>query len=129
EVTGLRWDDVDLTGEQAEARKLPTGTPSIAVLNNRVAVAGEIYEGTPKGRGRRRAPYLPIPQILVEALKKLKAQQAAERLAAGAGYGSCPQCGGAHVVVNELGRPYRPEWYSDRFVKLGHAAGVPRVVL
>jgi len=129
EVTGLRWEDVDLTGEQAETRKLPAGTPSIAVVNNRVTVAGAIHEGTPKGRGRRRVPYLPIPPLLVEALKKLKAQQAAERLAAGAGYECCPQCGGAHVVVNELGVPYRSEWYSDRFVKLGQAAGVPQVVL
>jgi integrase len=45
------------------------------------------------------------------------------------GYGACPECGGPHVVVNELGKPYRPEWYSDLFVRLGKDAGVPRVVL
>lgn len=129
EVTGMRWTDVDLTGEQAEARKLPKGTPSVAVVNNRVAVAGEIHEGTPKGRGRRKVPYLPIPQLLVDALTATQLRQREEWEAAGEAYGACPHCGGAHVVVNELGSPYRPEWYSDQFVKLGKAAGVPRVVL
>jgi integrase len=129
EVTGLRWDDIDLTGDLAEARWLPKGTPSIAIVNNRVAVAGDVFEGTPKGKGRRDAPYLPIPTVLVDALKATKARQAAERLAAGEAYASCPQCGGAHVVVDEIGRPYRPEYYSESFVKATKAAGVPRLVL
>lgn len=134
EVLGLRWEHVDLTGEKARERKLPEGTPSIAVVNNRVVTldgAGKslIVEGSPKGKGRRRAPYLPIPQLLVDALKSLKAKQAAEKLAAGEAYGTCPDCGGAHLVVNELGVPNRPEWYSDRFVSLGKALGLTRVPL
>jgi integrase len=76
-----------------------------------------------------RAPYLPIPALLVTTLKTLKATQAAEKLAAGEAYGSCPECGGAHLVVDELGKPYRPEWYSDRFVALGKAIGLTRVPL
>jgi len=62
-------------------------------------------------------------------LRSLKTQQAKEKLAAGVAYGSCPECGDAHVVVNELGMPYRPEWFSDLFVKLGREAGVLRVVM
>ena len=129
EVTGLRWDDVDLTGRLAEARRLPKGTASIAVVNNMTAVGGRIYEGTPKGKGRRRAPFLPIPQILVDALTALQLHQREEADNAGDAYGTCQHCGGAHVVVNEIGKPYRPEWYSDLFVKLAKAAGVPDVVL
>ena len=129
EVCGLRWSDVDIAGDLAEERKLPKGTPSIAVVNNRVAVDGEIVEGAPKGKGRRRVPYLPIPALLVDALKTAKAQQAKEKLAAGEAYGTCPTCGAAHLVVDELGRPYRPEWYSDQFARLAAAAGVPAVVL
>lgn len=134
EVCGLRWDDVDLAGDRARDRKLPEGTPSIAVINNRVSTLdGDgktlIVENTPKGKGRRRVPYLPIPELLVGALRSLKAKQAAEKLAAGPAYDSCPTCRGAHVLVDELGRPYRPEWYSDRFVTLGKALGMTRVPL
>jgi integrase len=134
EVLGLRWEHVDLTGDRAKERKLPEGTPSVAVVNNRVVTldgAGKslIIEGSPKGKGRRRAPFLPIPRLLVDALKTLKAKQSAEKLAAGEAYDSCPECGGAHLVVNELGVPYRPEWYSDRFVKLGQDIELTRVPL
>ena len=129
EVLGLRWDDVDLTGELARSRKLPDGTPSIGVVNNRITVKGKIIEGTPKGKGRRKVTYLPIPEVLVAALKRLKAKQAAERLAAGEAYGACPLCGGAHVVADELGAPFRPARYSKRFEALVKAAGLPPLVL
>lgn len=134
EVLGLRWDHVDLTGAQAKARKLPDGTPSVAVVTNRVITLDAddnelIVEGTPKGKGRRRAPYLPIPRLLVDALTGLQLRQMEEADLAGQAYGSCPQCAGAHVVVNELGQPYRPQWYSDRFVALGRALGLTRVPL
>jgi hypothetical protein len=64
----------------------------VAVVNNRVAVAGDIHEYSPKGRGRRKVPYLPIPRLLVEALKALKAQQAKEKLAAGSARCGLPPC-------------------------------------
>ncbi|MEU0560902.1 site-specific integrase [Dactylosporangium sp. NPDC006015] len=129
EVLGLRWLDADLTGERAAERGFPAGTPTLAVVNNRTCVAGKIIEGTPKGRGRRRVPHLPIPRPLVDALKALKATHAAEKLAAGEAYGSCPLCGGAHVVVDELGAPFRPARYSERFEALVKSAGLPRLVL
>jgi integrase len=40
---------------------------------------------------------------------------------------ACPLCGGVHVVADELGRPYRPEWFSDEFDRQARAAGLPRV--
>ena len=59
EALGLRWDHIDLTGAQAKQRKLPDGTPSVAVVNNRVITLAAddielIIEGAPKGKGRRR---------------------------------------------------------------------------
>ena len=125
EVTGLRWDDVDLTGRVAEARKLPKDTPSIAIVNNRVAARGTIHEYSPKGKGRRRVPYLPIPAVLVDALTALQLAQREEADKAGDAYGACPLCGLAHVVVNELGQPYRPEWFGDQFARLVRSAGLP----
>jgi integrase len=97
EVCGLRWSDLDLTGELAEARKLSKGTPSVAVVNNRVSTLDSdghtlVIEHRPKGKGRARAPYLPAPQALVDALRALKTRRAKERLAAGEAYGSCPTC-------------------------------------
>jgi integrase len=88
-----------------------------------------VIEGTPKGKGRSRTKWLPVPRLLVDALKSLKAKQAAEKLAAGEAYGLCPTCDGSHLLVDELGVPYRPEWYSDRFVQQGKAIGLTRVPL
>jgi integrase len=33
------------------------------------------------------------------------------------------------VFVDEIGRPYRPGWYSTRFTALGRAAKLPRIRL
>ena len=103
-------------------------TPSVAVVNNRVITLDVdddelIIEGAPKGK------VLPIPRLLVDALTTLQLRQMEEADAAGEAYGKCPECDGAHVVVNELGAPYRPQWYSDRFVALGKALGLTRVPL
>jgi integrase len=43
--------------------------------------------------------------------------------------GPCELCGGRHLVVDELGRPYRPEWFSDRFERLVRLAGLPVIRL
>ena len=50
--------------------------------------------------------------------------QARERLAAGEAYGPS-----GHVVVDELGAPVHPEWYSDEFGRVSKRAGVKRLVL
>lgn len=68
---------------------------------------------------------LPLDSALVAALRALRKQQHQERLAAGPVYdGSAGK-----VVVNELGVPPRPEWYSDRFAALAREAGVPVIRL
>jgi integrase len=87
-----------------------------------------VVEGEPKTeRGKRT---LPLDDALVTALRSLKAQQAKERLEAGSAYSpGCNDCGGAHVVVDELGEPYRPEWFSDQFRNLAKAAGIPVIRL
>jgi Phage integrase family len=41
----------------------------------------------------------------------------------------CGDCGGADVVADQLGEPYRPEWFSDRFRDLSKAAGLPIIRL
>jgi integrase len=85
-------------------------------------------EGEPKTeRGRRT---LPLDEALAASLRSLRARQAEERLAAGEAYSTgCPDCSGAHLVVDELGRPYRPESYGDRFATLARAAGLPTIRL
>ena len=91
-------------------------------------MAGEVLEGEPKTERSKRT--LPLDDGLVAALRSLKTRQARERLGAGPAYsGGCGGCGGAHVVVDELGRPYRPEWYSDRFGRIARAAGLPAIRL
>ena len=58
------------------------------------------------------------------------AQQARERLAAGSAYRvACPDCGGEHLAVNELGHTYRPEWFSDEFRRMSRKAGLPIIRL
>jgi integrase len=112
EVLGLTWSDIDL-----EAKTL-------TIRRARVDVAGKVLEGEPKTeRGRRT---LPLDDALVTALRSLRDLQEIERIEAGDAYSAaCADCGGAHVVVDEIGRPVRPEWYSDRFRKLFQEAGLP----
>ncbi len=110
EALGLRWVDVDLDA----------GT--LTVRQARVLAGGRAVVGAPKSaRGRRR---LPLDSDLVAALRSLRAREAAERLAAGSAYDDS-----GLVVTNELGRPVRPEWYSDRFNRLSREAGLPTIRL
>ena len=117
EVLGLRWSDINLDAK------------TVTVKVNRVDVAGlGTVETPPKTeRGKRT---LPLDDGLIAALRALRTQQFAERLAAGQTYTTtCADCGGEHLVVDELGRPYRPEWYSDTFIRLFKAAGLPAIRL
>jgi len=119
EVLGLRWSDVDLVAK------------TITVRWSRTSVAGEIVEKEPKTeRGKRT---LPLDDDLVDALTALQLRQREEREDAGEAYAAPCQladpltgevCSGDHVVVDELGRPYRPEWYGYRFEALARKAGL-----
>ncbi|WP_020577025.1 site-specific integrase [Actinopolymorpha alba] len=121
EVLGLRWSDVDLTGDQASARRMDG--PSLMVRHTRVTVAGEVINSAPKTKASRRT--LDLPDLVVDALRALRKRQAEERLAAGVAYCNDDDL----VVVDEIGRPYRPEWFSDRFSRLAGQAGVPVIPL
>jgi integrase len=88
----------------------------------------ETGEGPPKTKRGKRT--LPLDEAMVTALRSLRTQQARERLAAGTAYGAtCPDCDGEHLVVNELGHPYRPEWFSDEFRRMARDAGLPVIRL
>ncbi|MFC5996256.1 tyrosine-type recombinase/integrase [Pseudonocardia hispaniensis] len=110
EVLGLRWGDVDLDA----------GT--LSVRGARVLVEGRVLEQAPKTRNGVRT--LPMDGELLAALKALRAAQARERLAAGEAHESS-----GWVVVDELGVPVHPEWYSDEFGRVANRAGVKRIVL
>ncbi|MBN1172708.1 MAG: site-specific integrase [Micromonosporaceae bacterium] len=116
EVLGLRWCDIDLVEK------------TLTVTIERVVSNGVVYEDEPKSeRGKRT---LPLDDDLVTALRALRKRQAAERLRAGTAYTSaCPDCGEAHVVVDELGDPIHPEGYSDRFEALVKRSGLPVIRL
>jgi integrase len=110
EVLGLRWDDIDL-----EARTVRIG-------RSRVLVDYRLVEKSPKSeRGYRT---LPLDEKLVAALRALHKQQAAEKLAAGPAYEDT-----GYVVVDELGEPVHPEWFSDQFHRVRDRAGLPRIRL
>jgi integrase len=117
EVLGLCWNDIDLAAKK------------ITIRRARVDVTGKgVVEVGPKTeRGKRT---LPLDDGLIAALRSLKARQARERLEAGEVYSaSCVDCGGAHVAVDEIGRPLRPELFSDQFQRLSKKAGLPVIRL
>jgi integrase len=120
EVLGLRWSDVDLVAK------------TITVRWTRGMVGSDIIEKPPKSRRSTRT--LPLDDDLVSALDALSLCQRDEQDAAGEAYADpCPLCpskhDGRHVVVNELGQPYRPEWFGKRFAALAKVAKVPAIRL
>ncbi|MDV7137176.1 site-specific integrase [Williamsia muralis] len=110
EICGLRWADVDLDNGM------------LTVGNNRVMAGAEIVENGPKTAASART--LPLTPELAAELRSAKARQAVERLALGTDYGP-----GAHVVVDEVGDPLRPDTLSARWERAVTAAGVPTIRL
>lgn len=78
----------------------------------------------PKSEQSRRVVPVGLLPGVVDALRAFRAVQARDRLAAGGAYrdSGC-------VVVDELGTPPRPEWYSDRFRRLCRDADLPVIRL
>ena len=58
-------------------------------------------------------------------LRSHRATQAAERLVAGVAWEGVDD----HVFRDELGRPYHPDTFSDRFEQLVRASELPRIRL
>jgi integrase len=135
EVLGLRWPVVTW-GSFAEACTAhrekwcepcygvgedhqPT---TIRIEKTRVLVEYKVIEKDPKSRNGKRT--LPLDAITATALRALWVHQATEKLAAGTAYADT-----GWVVVDELGEPMHPEWYSDEFERVRKRAGAPRIVL
>lgn len=114
EVCGLRWPDIDLDAE------------TLKVANTRTLTWGDegcrVVEKAPKSKAGKRE--LPLPAFAVTSLRTFKALQARERLAAGEGYEPS-----GYVLVDELGRPCRPDWLRRRAYELMAAAKMRRVRL
>jgi integrase len=87
------------------------------------ALDGQECSDAPKNA--RSVRTLPLDGALVTALRALRTRQTSERLAAGPAYDG----ESGLVVVDELGRPWRPELYSDTFRRLAASARVPVIRL
>ncbi|MGI8869473.1 MAG: site-specific integrase [Mycobacteriales bacterium] len=110
EVCGLRWDAVDLAAK------------TLTIRETRVSVDGHVASSAPKTeRGRR---ILPLTAPLLDALRRARKMQAAERLALGAAY-----VDSGYVVVDEAGRPLHPDTVSVRWAALLRRAGVRSIRL
>jgi integrase len=110
EVCGLRRDDIDLD------------TQILTVRRSRVSVDGVVVEEPPKTRTGART--LPLPEPLLEVLRRAKARQAAERLAAGPAYQDS-----GYIVTDPLGNPLHPETVSGYWDRVVASAGVRRIRL
>ncbi|GAQ69684.1 transposase from transposon Tn916 [Streptomyces turgidiscabies] len=110
EVCGLRWRDVDLEA----------GT--VSVEETRTLVAGVVIEKDTKSASGERK--LPLPTIVLAALRVFRARQARERLAAGNGYEAS-----GRVVVDELGAAVKTDWLRRRAYERMHSADVRKVRL
>lgn len=110
EVCGLRWIDVDLSA----------GT--LSVETTRTLVEGVVIEKDAKSEAGERK--LPLPAVVLAALKAFKKRQAAEKLAAGEGYEST-----GRVAVDELGREVKTDWLRRRAYERMQSAEVRKVRL
>jgi len=110
EVCGLRWRDVDLDA----------GT--LSVETTRTLVEGVVIEKEAKSEAGERK--LPLPAVVLAALKAFRARQAKERLKAGEGYAAS-----GRVVVDELGEAVKTDWLRRRAYERMQSADVRKVRL
>jgi integrase len=114
DICGLRWSDLDM--DEGVAR----------ISQGRVALDdGSSVIGDPKSAARTRAvPFESVWPGTLALLRRMKAKQASDRLAAGRAWRET-----GLILVNEIGDPLRPEVYSDRFRRACSSAGVPVIKL
>lgn len=110
EVMGLRWSDIGADG-------------TLTVERGRVLVDGHRTEvgATKTKRGDRT---LPLPPHMRKALAVMRTRRDEEMLALGRKVSDDD-----YLATDEIGRPLRPERYSDEWRVLCEAAGVRPVVL
>lgn len=111
EVCGQRWTDVDLQ----------LGTLDIANTRTMIGNVTVLEKDTKTASGER---VLPLPQGPWEALRRFRAQQAAERLAAGEAYTDT-----GYVVVDELGMPLNTRQLREYAYRLMRRLGLRQVRL
>lgn len=111
EVLGLTWPDLDL-----DAGRLRVSRSLVAVD------AGQPVFSTPKTRSARRV--IDIDAETVAALRKVKAEQAAARLAFGAGYADH-----GLVFASPAGTPLSPHAVYKAFLATVADLGLPRLRL
>ncbi|MGV9427478.1 tyrosine-type recombinase/integrase [Streptomyces sp. NPDC003656] len=111
EVCGLRWEDIDF-----EAATLSVDNTRTMINNIRV-----VEKDTKSEAGDRD---LPLPSLLVDALRKLKARQAAEKLAAG-----CDYMDSGYVAVDELSQALTTRDLRGEAYRLMKLAALRRVRL
>lgn len=110
EAAGLEWPEVDLVAG------------SIAIVRQRISVAGEIVEDTPKSDAGARV--ISLDQQTVGVLRAHRKQQMADRLAAGPSW-----IDSGTVFATEDGSPLNPNDVSDQFEDLVMSAGLPPIRL
>lgn len=111
ELLGLRWDDIDLDN----------GT--LTIRSTRVRAGNTITEETPKTPKSRRT--ISLDKATVDALRRLKARQAQDKLA----HGEIWQNDDNLVVIEEDGQPTHPLTFSRRFTKIAEQAELPKIRL
>lgn len=105
EMLGLSWDDVDLEA----------GT--LTVRRSLVRVNGRLVLGPTKTSGARRTLFIPLE--LLDVLRRHRAKQASERLAAGESWNDS-----GLVVTSEIGTPYDPDNFRRKLSALTIRAGI-----
>lgn len=121
EILGLKWDDIDFK----------KGTLTVRRTLVRVKGNPPYKFGEPKTPKSRRT--IPLPNQVVQALKKWKAQQAQEALAWKGLHKDVPEKERPPynplnlVFCNELGEPMNPESISRTFKRDLKKAGLPEI--
>ncbi|MDQ0957812.1 integrase [Streptomyces sp. B4I13] len=111
EVCGLRWEDVDL------------GNATIAIANTRTMMGNRyVVEKDTKSLAGERV--LPLPALVLAALKAFRALQVEERLALGEAY-----VVSGYVLVHEAGDAFTIKQLRRRAYRLMELLGLRRVRL
>jgi integrase len=114
EVLGLRWQDIDLDGLTLRVEQ------TVQRIRAKIAGTAGFVASEPKTDRSRRT--LALPAMLVPLLKRHRARQAQERLAAG---GEWNDALGGLLFTTPLGRPIEPKDVQAEFKATLAAAKLP----